>query len=206
MSRDDNYREQDYFIASRSSRYNRESLSKADTCGCFHCKKIFKTSEIKEWVDKDWDGVYQTALCPYCGIDTVVGNNSEISLTMDLLERMYAFWFVENKRDIIRDNKKATYCYILMWVFIDIRYYAFTAMRSKWQFLNPLFYLKCYKRLNHIGVLADMFHFIPEIIGRDFDPFDEEEFWAHVKWGYSDVYKKKVLRDYYALSKEKQRL
>ncbi len=35
---------------------NREKIEKSEKCGCYHCKKIFKSSEVKEWVkDKSGD-------------------------------------------------------------------------------------------------------------------------------------------------------
>ena len=35
----------------------------------------------------------QTALCPKCEIDSVIGSASEFPITKDFLERMHAHWF-----------------------------------------------------------------------------------------------------------------
>jgi len=48
---------------------NRERVTQAPTCGCFHCLAMFPSSDVHEWVD---DG--RTALCPRCGIDAVLAD------------------------------------------------------------------------------------------------------------------------------------
>jgi hypothetical protein len=35
--------------------------------GCFYCIPVFDVEEIEEWIDGG-----QTALCPHCGIDSVL--------------------------------------------------------------------------------------------------------------------------------------
>ncbi len=47
--------------------HNREQLLKASKCGCFYCLKIFNPKEIKKWCDGE-----KTAICPYCGIDSII--------------------------------------------------------------------------------------------------------------------------------------
>ena len=46
-----------------------------------------------EWIDEDKNEVGQTALCPYCGIDSVIGSASGISLDKQFLTEMYKVWF-----------------------------------------------------------------------------------------------------------------
>jgi hypothetical protein len=55
-------------------------------CGCFYCKSIFAPSKIVEWVDDD-----DTALCPFCGIDSVIGSASTFPITAEFLNRMKAY-------------------------------------------------------------------------------------------------------------------
>ena len=74
--------------AHKSSTKNREELTKAKRCGCFHCNEIFTPIEIKKWVDND-----QTAICPKCGIDSVIPENDEIQITNDLLGCLYLEYF-----------------------------------------------------------------------------------------------------------------
>ena len=68
---------------------NKPMLIKDKKCGCFFCLSIFEPSEIHEWI-KDTDG---TALCPYCGIDSVIGESSGYPLTKEFLSEMKQYWF-----------------------------------------------------------------------------------------------------------------
>lgn len=80
--------------AHRFSSNHKPELEKDRVCGCFYCMKIFSPSEIQEWVIAgtpiDWRG---TALCPYCGIDSVNGESSGYPITPEFLKAMYRKWF-----------------------------------------------------------------------------------------------------------------
>ena len=76
--------EPDYITAHEYCMFNRRLLEHDKRCGCFHCLKVFDTKEL-EWVDFDL-----TALCPYCGIDAVIG---EYPLTEEFLKKMRDYWF-----------------------------------------------------------------------------------------------------------------
>ena len=67
---------------------HRQAVTAAARCGCFYCERIFESSAILDWVD---DG--KTALCPHCGIDSVVPEMPARLLTPDLLRDMNAYWF-----------------------------------------------------------------------------------------------------------------
>jgi len=47
---------------------------------------------VKDWTD-EWEGVDQTALCPRCGIDAVIGSKSGFPITTEFLETMKTHWF-----------------------------------------------------------------------------------------------------------------
>ena len=57
-----------------------------------NCLATFAPGEIQEWTDRV-GAVGQTALCPRCGIDSVIGSKSGFDLTPEFLTRMKAFWF-----------------------------------------------------------------------------------------------------------------
>jgi hypothetical protein len=66
-------------------------------CGCFYCMKTFLADEIIDWVD--WpegaedqleEGV--TALCPRCGIDSVLPQ-PPVDLSPAFLVAMNSHWF-----------------------------------------------------------------------------------------------------------------
>ena len=76
--------------AHKHSMNNKGEIEKSEFCGCYFCKKIFKSSEIKEWL-KDKNG--ETAKCPYCSIDSVIGDASGYLITEELLNKMNKKWF-----------------------------------------------------------------------------------------------------------------
>jgi len=61
-------------------------------CGCFYCCAVFPPGGIDEWVDEQ-DGEGQTALCPRCGIDSVIGDRAGFPITPEFLGRMNEYWF-----------------------------------------------------------------------------------------------------------------
>lgn len=69
---------------------NKAQLEAEQKCGCFYCRKIFPSSEIKDWIKEGTSG---TALCPYCGIDAVIGENTGYAITDDFLHKMHLRWF-----------------------------------------------------------------------------------------------------------------
>lgn len=74
---------------------HREDIVKSDHCGCFNCLKIFTPDKIQKWIDPDRkqnDG--ETALCPACKVDCVVGSFSGIPVTPEFLRGMHEYWFV----------------------------------------------------------------------------------------------------------------
>ncbi|MBO5934133.1 MAG: cytoplasmic protein [Clostridia bacterium] len=68
---------------------NKKSLTNDSTCGCFYCLKIFNPNEITEWIE-DSKG---TAVCPYCGVDSVIGESSGYPVTKNFLAEMNKYWF-----------------------------------------------------------------------------------------------------------------
>lgn len=68
----------------------------SEICGCFYCETMFPPKEIEIWLtesETNLKGSGQTALCPYCGIDSVIGSGSGIKITEELLEEMKKVWF-----------------------------------------------------------------------------------------------------------------
>lgn len=68
--------------------YNREKIEKTDLCGCFYCKHTFPPENIKEWTDER-----KTAICPYCGVDAVICNDSNYKITKEDLETLNEYYF-----------------------------------------------------------------------------------------------------------------
>lgn len=88
METDDKTMEQMARDAHYYCTYHRKKLVQDKLCGCFDCLTIFNPIEIKEWCDKD-----QTAICPYCGIDSIIGKSSGYPITIKFMKRMQKIWF-----------------------------------------------------------------------------------------------------------------
>ncbi len=79
--------------AHKHSASHRDEIIKSEKCGCFYCEKVFPSTDIREWIDEDDGGIGQTALCPECGVDSVLGDKSGFPLTADFLSEMHELWF-----------------------------------------------------------------------------------------------------------------
>ena len=67
---------------------NRATLSNAERAACYYCLAIFSPAEIIDWVDEE-----QTALCPRCGIDSVLPDSAGYEFTQEELRELRQFWF-----------------------------------------------------------------------------------------------------------------
>jgi hypothetical protein len=75
---------------------NRAEIDSSNQCGCFYCRKLFGSGQIVNWIDTDSPHAQQTALCPLCGIDSVIGSASGLGITERVFEEMHTVWFGEN--------------------------------------------------------------------------------------------------------------
>lgn len=78
----------DHIAAHDRSSYHRDEILASEQCGCFYCGEIFAPSNIMGWIDDE-----QTAMCPFCGIDSVIGSKSGYPVTADFLDKMNEYWF-----------------------------------------------------------------------------------------------------------------
>jgi hypothetical protein len=79
-----------HIAAHRHSSIHRPELLASDQCGCFYCLSTFNPGEIKDWLQ---DNGGQTALCPHCGIDSVIGSASGYPILLGFLQSMQSHWF-----------------------------------------------------------------------------------------------------------------
>jgi len=85
--------ENSYYMAQTYSRFNRDDLKNDKVCGCYNCLTIYSPKEIEEWCCESSRGEAVTALCPHCGIDSVIGESSGYPITKDTLKTMYSYAF-----------------------------------------------------------------------------------------------------------------
>ena len=75
------------YIAPKLAMRNKVALIASDKAGCYKCLAIFKPDEVKEWTDQG-----ETALCPQCGIDSVLVETPNLIITEDFLKSVKTFW------------------------------------------------------------------------------------------------------------------
>ncbi len=68
--------------------HNRDNLLKVNKCGCFYCLKIFNPKLINDWCDNN-----NTAICPFCGIDSIIYENIFYPINKKFLKEMKKMWF-----------------------------------------------------------------------------------------------------------------
>lgn len=74
--------------ASKYSLHNRKAIEASGKCGCYYCCSIFEAKLVKDYTDAD-----DTALCPMCGIDSVIAEKTVGNITEEMLEELNQRWF-----------------------------------------------------------------------------------------------------------------
>lgn len=69
---------------------NRKSIEASNEAACFYCESRFPAADVAQWVR---DEAGDTAMCPRCTIDSVIGDASGVRLTPAFLRDMKARWF-----------------------------------------------------------------------------------------------------------------
>jgi hypothetical protein len=74
--------------AHQHSRRHRQEIERSQLCGCFYCGAQFPPGRIERWLDDN-----DTAVCPECGIDSVIGSASGFPISNEFLQEMRRYWF-----------------------------------------------------------------------------------------------------------------
>ena len=53
-------------------------------CGCFHCLRTFEATSVIDWID---DG--ETPLCPFCGVDSVMLEVTDLTTLWQMRVRRF---------------------------------------------------------------------------------------------------------------------
>jgi Zn finger protein HypA/HybF involved in hydrogenase expression len=78
--------------AHKHSIFNKAEVLASTSSGCFYCLHMFSPVDIKDWIEEN--NKEETALCPYCGIDAVLGCASGYPVSdITFLETMNKRWF-----------------------------------------------------------------------------------------------------------------
>ncbi len=96
----------DLLEAYRFTSRNWAQIAGSKVCGCCNCMQMFPPAEIIAWTGLEVDNINdpdavnnQTALCPRCGSEAVIGDRSGYPIDAHFLGRMNEAWF---QRTIIR--------------------------------------------------------------------------------------------------------
>ncbi len=93
-----------FVLHDRSSKHRDEILG-GRSAACFYCLTAFEVTSIKDWIDGD-----QTALCPHCGIDSVLPEAAFDLLEWkdhtrsEILVSMRNYWFGRSTRSVLEDE------------------------------------------------------------------------------------------------------
>jgi Zn finger protein HypA/HybF involved in hydrogenase expression len=68
--------------------HNKELIEKSDKCYCFHCKSVFESGEIERYLNEE-----TTAICPKCGIDSVIPDGMDEKIDETIISEMHDYWF-----------------------------------------------------------------------------------------------------------------
>ena len=69
---------------------NQQEIALSEYCHCISCCKSYPSSIVMDFI-KDGDG--ETALCPYCGIDSVIGDACGLVIDQEILTALNNRWF-----------------------------------------------------------------------------------------------------------------
>lgn len=81
----------DYIEAHRHSDGHESELKASEICGCFGCVSVFAPEDIEEWIEET-NSDQNTALCPFCQTDSVIGSQAGYPITVEFLEKMRKYW------------------------------------------------------------------------------------------------------------------
>jgi hypothetical protein len=92
------YNEHNLKAAHKHSIYNENEIKESLLAICFSCCTYFAASKVVEWTDGA-NGGARTALCPRCGIDSVIANRCGGFPIEDpaFVRAMHRHWCSEHK-------------------------------------------------------------------------------------------------------------
>ena len=98
----------DLHAAHDLARDNRTFQTSSQDAGCFCCVSIFPAQKVTKWCPDKIQGRWKdnvTALCPYCGVDSVIFDAQHV-LSLPWLGDMEQQWFsLIGRRKEISDGK-----------------------------------------------------------------------------------------------------
>ena len=72
---------------------NREEVDASSRCACFYCQEVFRATEVKDYIVEPSMDYKETALCPRCGADTILGDAAGIPFYKELIKKLHRHYF-----------------------------------------------------------------------------------------------------------------
>ena len=69
---------------------NRQEIDQSEYCHCISCIKSYPSPIVMDYIK---EGTVETALCPYCGIDAVIGDACGLEINQEILTALNKRWF-----------------------------------------------------------------------------------------------------------------
>ena len=69
---------------------NRREIYQSQYCHCISCIRSYPSPIVMNFI-KDGEG--ETAFCPYCGIDAVIGDGCGLEIDQQILTTLNKRWF-----------------------------------------------------------------------------------------------------------------
>lgn len=70
------------------SSHNKDLVTASGKCYCFYCKAVVSSYLVKDFADHG-----QTAICPRCGIDSMIPDSVDEVLNENIISEMNEYWF-----------------------------------------------------------------------------------------------------------------
>ena len=67
---------------------NKDMIAISDKCYCFYCRESFESGEVTDFSDGG-----KSALCPRCGIDSVIPDSIDEDIDENVISKMNEYWF-----------------------------------------------------------------------------------------------------------------
>lgn len=72
---------------------NKSLIDLSNKIGCFHCLKMVDKDQIKDFTDNG-----QTAICPLCSVDSLVGDACGVAINNETLLQANNFWYKKTNK------------------------------------------------------------------------------------------------------------
>lgn len=70
---------------------NREEIEASSRCACLYCQEVYRATEVNDFIVEP--SLKETALCPRCGANAVIGDATGIPFYKELIRKLHQRYF-----------------------------------------------------------------------------------------------------------------